>query len=301
MSPVQKVIKYCAMAFAITLIVSILTVITAIVSGIDKGINWDGKIEYIDINKEFTDVQNLDITNYSGKMFIQVGDVDKIQVKAEKVPDTTVVKMKDNDTLYIDDTGTSIWFFNFNFFDSDYRDKSQITVTLPLDFIAKEVQLDNNSGKIELKGVDTDRLLISGGSGNIIGSNLKAEHVDLCLNSGAFELDNVDFNDGDIDGGSGAMLMTNSLLESIEFDLGSGALHLEGSLTGKSEISGGSGRVLLNLIDPIDNYELELDEGSGGIWVNGEREDDEDIRNKDADNELKVKGGSGKVNINFAE
>lgn len=289
------------MALAITLIVSILTVITTIVSGIDKGINWDGKIDYININHEFDDVQNLDITNYSGKMFIQVGNVEKIQVKAENVPDTTVIKMVDNETLYIDDTGSNTWFFNFSFLDNDRREESQITVTFPIDFKAKEVQLDNNSGKMELKGIYTDRLVISGGSGNIIGSNLKAEHVDLCLNSGDFELDNVYLRNGNIDGGSGAMLMTNSTLDNIEFDLGSGDLHIEGSLTGKNELNGGSGGILVNLTDSLDNYQLKLDAGSGDIWINGERRNDEDIKNKDAENTLKVESGSGKVNINFAE
>ncbi|MDD5937245.1 MAG: DUF4097 family beta strand repeat-containing protein [Clostridiales bacterium] len=300
MTSIQRVIKYCAMGFAIALMVGILTGITAIISGIDKGVNWDGETTYINFTKEFEDIDSLDLTNYSGKMFIQVGSVNKVTVHAKNVPDTTVVKVRNNNTLYVNDETTRIWFFDLHFWE-DEEENSQITIILPIDFVAKKATLDNNSGDMEVRGLYAKDLELSGGSGHIMASNISADQFDISAGSGELQLDRVQLNKGEIDSGSGLFQLTNSSISDVDIDTGSGEFFFDGLISGDNNLDGGSGSISLNIKNFADMYNLDLDAGSGGIYINGEKVDREKIKHKGAENKLEVDGGSGKITIQFTE
>lgn len=301
MSPAQKVIKYFAFAFAVSLMVTILSSILMVISSVSDGnFLFASEKNYINFTKEFENVENLDITNYSGKIYVQSGNVDKIMVEAINVPDSYIAKVS-NQTLVIKDNGRGNFIFNLWLF-GDYREKeTKITITLPQSIQFKKVEFDNGSGSMELSGFQTESFYLDGGSGAIIVSNIRANDTNISTGSGGVALEKVSLSNGYIDTGSGAVNIANSDLTRINFDTGSGSLNFEGLLIGKCSVDGGSGSLAFDINQGIENYDLRFDSGSGGIWVNGKRRDDQDIRNEEANNILTVEGGSGEVAINFAK
>lgn len=299
MSPAQKVIKYFSMAFAIALMVGILTGIAAAVSGISMGAHWDEDANYIDLTLEFDEVNNLDINNYSGNLYIRPGDVSKVTVIATNIPDTTTIETKGNQTLTIEnDDGI---FGLFSIVGITHEERSEIVIVVPEGFSVDKAKFDNHSGNMKLSGIRTEKLEISGGSGSITGSNLSASKTDISVGSGQLELSYVSLRNGELDGGSGSIRITDSDLANIDFTPGSGSLNVEGSLTGENSIDGHSGSITFELSNRMESYDLKLDAGSGGIWINGEKRNDEDYYGKDAKNIIKIESGSGKVVINFTE
>ena len=299
MRPAQKVIKYFAMAFAISLIVVILTGITTAINGISMGSGWISDVNYIDFTLEYDEVNNLDITNYSGDLYIRDGNVAKVTVMAKKVPDTTVVEIKGGKTLTVKNDDGVKWFLHF--IGSEYNEESEIVIIVPQGFTVEKAVFDNHSGKMELRGITASELEISGGSGDIIGSDLSAQKTDIETGSGRLEFDDVSLKNGNFDSGSGSVKLTDAELANMKFEPGSGSLSVEGSLTGDNRIEGHSGNITFELSNRLDSYELKLSAGSGNIWINGEKRNNKDYHGENAENELIIKSGSGKVVVNFTE
>ena len=300
MSPAQKVIKYVAMAFAVGIMVTILSSILLAVTGITQSnALFASDKDYIDFTKEFELVENLDISNYSGKIYVQPGNVDKVIVDAKNVPDSYTATMERSNTLVIQDHDRDDFIFTFWFHVDMNDDETKITITIPKESYFNSVTFDNGSGKMEVSGIQTDSFYLEGGSGGIIVSNTSAGKAEVSTGSGSVGLENVNIRKGSIDTGSGAVRISSCQFNDVEFDTGSGSMSFEGSLTGESSISGGSGSIEIELAERFDQYDLELEAGSGGIWVNGDRKDDQDIKNPDASNELRIDGGSGRVSLSF--
>ena len=302
MSPTQKVIKYVAMAFAVGLMVTILSSILLVVTGVSQSNRlFASETNYIDFTKEFNDVENLDISNYSGKIYVQPGNVDQVIVEAKNVPESLKAEMTSEHTLLVEDDDQDNFLFSFWFFDAMDDEDTKVTIIIPNKIYFESVKFDNGSGAMEISGIKTKSFYFDGGSGGIIISDVSSEKAEISTGSGSLTMDNANLEKGYINSGSGAVRITNSAFSDTEFDTGSGALSFAGALMGDSTISSGSGAMLIELTDRIDNYDVELDPGTGGIWVNGEKYEDEDIKNKDAENDLSIESGSGEITINFAQ
>lgn len=302
MSPTQKVIKYVAMAFAVGLMVTILSSILLVVTGISQSNHlFASETDYIDFTKEFPEVQNLDISNYSGKIYVQAGNVDQIIVEAKNVPENLTAKITKDDTLLIEDPNHDNFLFSIWFLNTHNDEDSKITIIIPMEIYFETVKVDNGSESMELSGFQSKIFYLDGGSGSVIVSDVSSEEADISAGSGALTMDNVSIKTGDFKSRSGAVRITNSRFINTEFETGSGAFSFSGELTGENIINSNSGAIFLELKDRIDKYNLDLDAGSGGVWVNGVKYDKEDIKNTAAENYLSVEGGSGKVTVNFMQ
>ena len=301
MSPVQRVIKYFAMAFAAMLMVGILSGVIAVLAGIGEGTQlFTSDREYQSFVEEFDRVTNLDITNYSGKFTIKTGDTDKIVVSATEVPDTISVSVTDNGTLVIKDEGNDGWFFSIITFGFDLNIRTEIEVTLPANFVADHAYLDNGSGSFRIEALKAKVLEYDGGSGAFVGNNITAEEAKLSLGSGASLLTYVEFGEGKLKSGSGAVQIEDSRFTDMKIDSGSGAIRFEGSLLGTTIIESGSGSATYDIEDPIDKYSINAEDGSGGIWINGNRVEKIKDSNSSMPYKLDIDGGSGKVTLNFS-
>lgn len=301
MSPAQKVIKYFAFAFAVGLIVTILSSIILALSSVSGSSHlFAGDVNYIDFTKEFDDVKNLDISNYSGKMYIQPGDVTKVIVEAKKVPDQLQATLENKQTLVIENENRN-FLFSFGWWDSEDAQDTKITITFPRNLSFDTASFDNGSGIMELRGIKSNVFELDGGSGKIIVSEILAGKTNISTASGRSELDGVVLANGDIDTGSGSVKISNSSLTDMDMDFGSGAVSFAGLLKGKNHIDGGSGSISIEVLESIQEYDIQLNKGSGGVYVNGERRDDQDIRNDHAEHQLIIEGGSGRVKVDFTE
>lgn len=282
MTQFQKVIKYCAIAFAIFLAIGIISGIAsavfAVVSAVSGNVGLSfGDTKTIDVAESFTGVKSLDLENSTGSLKIMTGDT--FRIEAEKVSENFEAKVNGDGVLHIteNDSDFHFWGFNLNGLNSP---NSKITLYIPADFIAEETKIDTGAGAVSIEGLQTEYLYISAGAGNIAGDGLSADEVKIDGGVGNVELDEVEFQDAD-------------------FDCGVGNLNIQGVLTGKNKIDCGVGGVSLDLIGDLQDYNLDIDSGVGTIRVNGEKISNETEIDNNGDNSIKIDGGVGDVRINI--
>jgi DUF4097 and DUF4098 domain-containing protein YvlB len=294
MNSFQRLIKYCAIAFAILLAIGIisfmvnvaLTVVSfASGNGFHSGrISRKNSIEFtskdidtIDFDETFTGVTGLDIDNSAGNLEIVAGD--SFRVEGTNVFEGFEAKKNDNGTLVVSDNESGFHFFGirFNGFNSP---NSKITVTVPADFVAEEVRIETGAGTVTLEELTTEYLYISAGAGNIKGSDLIADKVKLEGGVGSIDMENVTFKNASFECGVGNVSLSGVLLEENKFDCG-------------------VGEVILELQGKLSDYDLDIESGVGNIRVNGEKIEEIEHTNRFADHSIEVDGGVGGVRINI--
>ncbi len=286
MNDVQRIIKYCATAFAVLLAVGIIIGIVSIAIAVVDGVSGDNisighqNKKTIDFSKSFTEqIESLDIDNASGELKIVPGETFKVE--ATKVSEDFEARVSEDGKLSIseDKKGFHFLWFNFNGFHSL---NSKITVYIPTDFIAEEAKIDIGAGNVSIEGLKAGYLYINAGAGNINGDVLTAKDVKIDGGVGNLDLDQVDFADADI-------------------DCGVGNLNIEGKLLGKTRIDCGVGEVELNLNGNTKDYGFDVDSGIGSVRLNGEKLTKSEQYNRGANNIIKVDGGIGNVRINISD
>lgn len=289
MNSMQKVVKYCAMAFAIILatgiILSLANVAIAVIGGITNGVHGNvgfgnmrmrDRGELIDFSSEFTNVKSIDIENSVGSFEIKIGD--NFYVDASNVSENFRATVTNSGTLKIEDKYS--WDF-VRWFDTDDTN-TKVVLYLPEDFVAKQAKISSGAGKIAIDALATQRLSIKAGAGNLIGSNITAEDVDINGGVGMIKFTEVNFTDTDIDCGVGSVI-------------------IEGQMFGKNKISCGVGELSLKLKGSVDDYDLDIEPGVGTIRVNGDKVTKLVQKGNFKNHSLKVNGGVGTVRIDIYE
>lgn len=279
MSEFQKIIKYCAMAFAAFLAFSILTgIVTAVLALGGFLSNSPGK-GVTEINKSFENVKSLSIEHSIGTLNIKQGSSNKVEVEAENVSEDMVIDRSFSGELRIK---SKFSFWNILDGKNAMGSKSVITIYIPEDFVADKVRLDAGAGNIYIEALNTEKLDVNAGAGNINGSRIRADKVKLDGGVGDITFEDVEFSDTDIDSGVGNV-------------------NIDGNLYGKNKIDCGVGNVTLDLLQSPDDYDLTVDKGMGSIRINGEKYSNLNWNNRKADNSLDINGGVGNIDINFKE
>lgn len=290
MSDGQKVIKYCAIAFAILLAVGIISAIAELAFDVVDAVSgevswnedykgWNKKEKTMNFSQNFTNVESIDIENSAGKLVIRTGE--QFRVEATNVSEHFKAEVNGSGELNISDNnkGINIPWLHIKGFNGR---NSTITLYVPAQFIAKKARIDTGAGNVSVEGLNADYLYISAGAGNIEGSGLRAEKAKIDGGVGAVNLSDVNFNDAD-------------------FDCGVGNLDIDGILTGKTKVDCGVGEVDFNLKGNVNDYDLDIDAGVGSVRLNGESVKHSYQSNNDAPNDIVVDGGVGNVRINIEE
>jgi hypothetical protein len=283
MNSVQRVIKYCAIAFAILLAIGIISFIVNVVYGVvtfTSGSRFhpnNNDYKTVDFDETFTGVTGLDIDNSTGTLGIEIGDT--FRVEGINVFEGFNAEVDNDGTLTVSDneSGFKAWGFNFNGFNSP---NSKVTIYVPADFVAEKVRIETGAGAVNLVDFSTEYLYLSAGAGNINGRNLIADEVKVEGGVGSINLGNVTFKDTKFNCGVGNVYISGVLLEENSFDCGVGEVELE--LTGD-----------------IDDYDLDIESGVGSIRVNGKKLEELDHTNRTADHSIEVDGGVGSVRIDI--
>lgn len=286
MTTFQRVVKYCAIGFAVFLAVSIISGIVSAILGVMSLIpgssmgtgNWRHE-KTVNYSEDFSGVKSLDMNHTFGNLKVMTGE--GFTVKAENVTKNFKASVDNNGKLTISEDGRGFHFLGFNL--NGIRDmNARITLTVPVDFTAEKAVLNAGAGNVEIESLKANVLVISAGAGNINGRNMTAQEFNL-------------------DGGVGNVTLDNVNFKNAVFDSGVGNLSLNGSLVGNTEINCGVGRVNLNLTGNVNNYNFDVDSGIGAIRLNGEKISGGHLTNDGADNHIKVDGGVGDVNISIKE
>ncbi len=270
MTTAQKVIKYLAIAFAISLIISIFSSIMfgfSIVSdvfthGKDNNILEDLK----DLNISGDDISVLDIDIKYSNLIIKKGDTLKAETNNKYIN-----YEQDGNKIVIKEKRHS-WFTR--------RNKSDLVVYVPYDFSFDGVSIDAGAGKIEIDDIHTKILELDLGAGKATINNLVVE------------------NYANIDGGAGEIEILDGSINDLDLDVGVGKFILASKLTGKNTIDAGVGELNITLIGSLDDYELSVEKGIGSAKLDGSNIKSEKIYGN-GETRIDIDGGIGSININF--
>lgn len=324
MNGLQKVIKYCAMAFAIFLSVvifgSIIAVVTGVATGI-AGINYltEDK-ERIDLSEQYseTEIAELGLQNIlvdcNAYITVQRGDV--LSVEATNVTEDYKIKCA-NGKLSVVQEDNDFEGFRFVIGNWDKEMQEQVVLTVPESFTAKQIAIHSGSGRVSVSEVTSERLELDSGSGAVEISDVTADSLYVDSGSGRVSLTGVNatesaFNTGSgsvkgedvslgklkVNSGSGAVRLMELTAKDVMLDSGSGSVELAGIITGTCEFETGSGSTIVAIDGAEEEYLVKAECGSGAFRINGKKKE-EGSYGKNVKGSLFFDAGSGSVDVTF--
>lgn len=268
MTSFQKVIKYCAIVFAIILTVSIIGGILRAVASITfifGGRDAAGDMKIYNISKT---IDELDIDISAANFEIQTDDDFRIESNHKYLS-----VLEKNGKLKISEN-KSIW--------TSYSGTVKIIIYIPESTIFNNVKIVTGAGKVTF-------------------SKLNTETLDLELGAGEASIDSLTAEESaDIDGGAGKVTISGGALNNLDLDMGVGGFDLTSRLSGDCDLDYGVGSAELTLLGDKDDYRIEIDKGLGNATIDGKEMRDGEIYGN-GENKIYIDGGVGKIEIKFKD
>ena len=276
MTTAQKVIKYIATAFAVFLIITIISLILsgsyALLSAFglihtNKNIITDDlKVISSEVNEVSTLKIDLACTNLDRK----TGNSFKVETNNSKI----TFEEKDGSVKIKEENRN--WLNNNN-------SESNLIIYIPEDMIdIDETKIETGAGKINIENLNTQSLYLELGAGDVYLENVIAT------------------GDTKIDGGVGKTELKSCEINNLKANLGMGEFVFNGKLIGKSEIDSGVGAINIKLMEKKENYTIEVDKGLGNVTLNGQKLEIDRVYGT-GKNYLDIDGGIGSIKIDFKE
>ena len=274
MTTVQKIIKYFAIAFAIFLIV---TIISTILTGgyallrafgliqTDKNvITEDLKV----ISSEVKELSTLKLDLAFTNLEIKTGDSFKVETNNSKITFSN-----DNGSVKIKEEKYD-WSKN-------HDNASELIIYIPEDVIVfDETNIEAGAGNINIENLNTQGLYLELGAGDVHIENIIATQ------------------EAKIDGGLGRTELKSCEINNLKANLGMGEFVFSGKLTGKNEVDSGIGTINIELLDGLENYTIDVEKGIGSVTLDGKKLDMDRVYGT-GENYLDIDGGIGEIKINF--
>lgn len=268
----QRIIKYFAIAFALFLVLNIISTlmygIISISSIFDNDITDTSTTENLDMLEINNNVKTLKINVKSVNVIVKEGSDFKIETNNKYID-----YIEENNKLFITEKNHS-WLNKHN--------TGNLIIYVPVNYIFDEISLENGAGKIEISTINVQKLNLVLGAGNTNIQNITVS------------------KSADIDGGAGEVIIENGSINNLDIDMGVGKLTLHSSLIGTTEISAGIGDMSINLIGSLDDYQINLEKGIGTAVLNGEKMKN-DTYYGSGESIIEIDGGVGSIKINFVQ
>lgn len=276
MTTAQKIIKYFALAFAVFLIV---TIISAILTGgysilkafglihtNDKQITEELKV----ISNQIKEIETLKIELACTNLEIKTGENFRVETNNSQITfeeRNGSVKIKEKNRNWLNSNNIA----------------SDLIIYIPENMIAlDETKIETGAGKINIEKLNTQGLYLQLGAGDVHIENLIATQ------------------ETKIDGGVGKTELQNCEIHNLKANLGMGEFVFKGKLTGKNEVDSGVGAINIDLNDSKENYKIEVSKGLGNVSIDGQKIEMDRVYGT-GENYLDIDGGVGEIRIDFKE
>ena len=231
MTVFQRVVKYCAMAFAVYLVVMIVGGILAGVGGLSFLTDRFGDSEEADEGKIYTVSQDI------GEIEIELGAADCEILTGDSFAvesNSSALEVKDiNGRLLIADSAISI------------NGAVRLKIYIPAD--------------AHIRRID-----ISAGAGDIYAERLACSSLNIECGAGDVEIvEAVATVKAGIDGGVGKITVGGGTLNDLDLDMGIGSLDMTSRLEGECELDFGIGDADITLIGTAEDYALNYGTADG--------------------------------------
>ena len=274
MTTTQKIIKYIATAFALFLIV---TIISMLLSGSYALLSAFGLIKSSDnqmledlkvISNETKEVSTLKIELACTNLEIKTGSSFKVETNNPNInyaEENGSVKIKEKDLNWFKQNDVT----------------SDLIIYIPEDMILiDETKIEAGAGRINIEKVNTQGLYLELGAGDV--------HIENVIATG----------ESKIDGGLGKTELLSCEINNLKANLGMGEFVFSGKLTGKSKINSGIGAINIDFMDSKENYTISVSKGIGNVTLDGQKLEMDRMYGT-GENYLDVDGGVGEIKIDF--
>ena len=277
------------------------------------GINFGGSGEVKSGQETFSpsEIDSMYLEVGSGELVVTTWEKDEVSVVYENIPEEYEV-YNDGGTLVIErEDSFVLWGISF-------KETPKVTVNVPKVMLIEEVEVDKGSGSAKMIGIQVEdlnvdngsgglgisdvwvkELSVDSGSGGVNISNVTAEKSVLHSGSGSFTVQNSTLGETSMDAGSGFVNFEDIIAKNLVVDSGSGRVNITGELTGNCVFEMGSGSLNVEIYGNEEDYNIRTDMGSGSFYLNGKKEEDNNIEHNNADHLLVFDSGSGRVSVEF--
>ena len=267
MTTVQRVIKYCAIAFAVFLIVSIIGGIIGAVSSVPFIIGGEDAVGEMTTYAVTDTTENLEIDLSGARLKIETGSEFSVESNQK------YLKLENTDGSLLIKEDHPVFGF--------HSDGIQVVLTVPEDFTFNKATISAGAGTVEIDTLLAERLSLELGAGEVNIGKLVAD------------------NKTKINGGAGELNIGGGELADLDLNMGVGEVNLESRLTGDCNIDHGVGELNLTLIGTADDYRILLNKGIGKATLDGVKMSD-DVVYGDGENSIEIDGGVGSMKIEFS-
>lgn len=277
--------------------------------------NGNGEVKSGSETFEGSEITSMDIEVGSCELVIEAWEKDSVSVVYENIPESYEI-YNDEGTLKIEKEDT-VFFWGTSFTKTP---KIYVSVPAGMEFEKMDIEkgsgsakvigitvddcnLDNGSGGVGISKVSAKKLYVDSGSGGVNISDTTAGKSVFNSGSGSFIVQNSTLGETSMDAGSGFVNFENIIAENLVLDTGSGRADVSGVLTGNCVFESGSGSMNVMIYGEEKNYNFRADMGSGSFYLNGRKEDKNnlDVKYADAEHLLVFEAGSGRVSLEFDE
>lgn len=268
MTTAQRIIKYCAIAFAIAIIAGIIQAFLGIL-GVFTSDSSIGEVrkEAFEI-KEDQDISRLILKYKAGTVEIVTGDF---------AYETNNEKLKVNvagDTIELLDKSNNSFHFNSN--------KSYLKIFIPEDLVFNTVDIEIGAAKVKI-------------------DKLYAKKIDYEVGAGATTIKDIRATEEfKAETGAGAFKIKNGVINNLTSEFGAGEVTINANLTGTNKLDCGIGSLNLKLLDSIENYTIKASKGLGEIKLNGDKLSDRKTVGNGI-NTVYLEGGVGSIKVDTTE
>ena len=262
MTTTQKIIKNLSIAFAIFLIVIIISSITVLIFSIFGNSEKLGELKELSCNYN----ENLDLSlNYSN---LEIKESDKFLIETNN--NNIKCSNKENKLLIKEKRR----LFRV-------RNNSKIIIYVPNNYKFNDVKIENGAGSINIE-------------------DMQVNNLDLELGAGKTNINNIKTNNTDIESGAGKLEIKSSLINNLDLDMGVGEIIIEANLTGNTKIDAGIGSLKLDILGKSLDYKIKLDKGIGNVYIDNKKVKDNEVIGNGS-NYIDIDGGIGEIKVNFKE
>lgn len=268
MTTSQKILKYIAIAFAILLII-------IIISAISKGIFLTSMIfDKKDSQKPLENpktyqlsqsITELDIELSDINLNIKSGDSFYVETNAKDIS----VKEKQNKLTIKDENSISALKSNL-----------VVTIYIPDNLVMSKADIQTGAGKIYIQA-------------------LTADQIDFDLGAGEVTIDKIISNfKTEIEGGAGKITINDGMLCNVDCDMGVGEVNISSAFIGSSTFNQGIGKANLNISEDKSLYTLNINKGIGKATVDGNEVANGTVIG-DGAKIITINGGVGEIEVDF--
>lgn len=288
MNPIQRVVKFLATVFAVILAVSIVSAIIGSIIGA-MGFMFPGHREEVDDTElisedyRFEDVNELLIESDVADIQVTAStdrNEKSVIVKLDQVDESHEVTLQDGRLKIESDKQTNVLLFLGNVFEGDETVQGVIRVIVPSEQHIEQADFESEYGRIEVRGLHSEHLGISANTGNVVCERVAAKKLKAETEIGSASFKGCRFTDAEIMGGA----------EDFTF---------EGMLLGSCWVKGNIGKMEFNLAMRPEDCELNIKDGLGNVYIDGNKYVKEEYQKPKADNRISVDVGVGNINFNF--